>query len=59
MKKQEAEKIEEVDDAMEFEEELPESAPKMEFSEAKPSKLTADNLSKVGSSVKGSAGPKS
>ena len=52
------EKVEEADDAMEFEESLPEAAPKMAV-ESKPQKLTEDNLSRIGSSKAGSAGPKS
>lgn len=60
LKQQEAEKIEEADDAMEFEEFVPEPAPKQAApSESKPLKLTEDNLSKMGSSNKGSVGPKS
>lgn len=45
---------------MEFEEVMPEPAPKLAApSESKPLKLTEDNLSKMGSSNKGSVGPKS
>lgn len=53
------EKVDEAEDAMEFEETMPEPAPKMAAPAEKPAKLTEDNLSKMGSSQKGSAGPKS